>query len=206
MKKLFILTLASILFLSACGTPAEPTISAEEVQGTAVAAAMTMVAQTQAAIPTATPIPPTDTPAPTPLPTNTIPPLELPTQPVLVQPTNTVAAQATGADLCSDLRHVIPSGAAGPTTTVKIANENKSPATVSVYLNKTVFGECGYRSYSLAKNASTVVTLPQGCYSAWAWSTSGKDTFNASGYGLCMNNTDKWTMVIRGDSIIMLAP
>ena len=84
MKKLFILTLASILFLSACGTPAEPTISAEEVQGTAVAAAMTMVAQTQAAIPTATPIPPTDTPAPTPLPTNTIPPLELPTQPLVL--------------------------------------------------------------------------------------------------------------------------
>ena len=206
MKKLFIPIFVSILFLSACGTPAEPTMSAEDIQGTAVAAAMTMVAETQAAIPTATPIPPTETPSPTPLPTNTIPPQELPTQSIFVQPTNNAAAQPTAADICSDLKHVIPSNAAGPTTTVKISNENKSPATVSVYLNKTVFGECGYRSYTLAKNGSTVVTLPQGCYSAWAWSTGGKDTFNASGYGLCMNNTDKWTMIIRGETIIMLPP
>jgi uncharacterized protein YceK len=206
MKRFFILILASILLLSACGTPAEPTLSAEEVQGTAMAAAMTMVAETQAAIPTATPIPPTDTPAPTPLPTNTVPPFVLPTESSLVQPGNTAVAQATVADICSDLKHVIPSGAAGPTTTVKIVNENKSPATISVYLNKTAFGECGYRSYSLAKNSSTVQTLPQGCYSAWAFSTGGKDQFNASGYGLCMNNTDKWTMVIRGESIIVLPP
>ena len=66
--------------LSACGPEPEPTMSAADVQGTAVAAAWTMVAETQAAIPTATPIPPTETPLPTALPTNTIAPLELPTQ------------------------------------------------------------------------------------------------------------------------------
>ena len=54
MKKLLTIMLASILLLSACGPEPEPTMSAEEVQGTAVAAAWTMVAETQAAIPTAT--------------------------------------------------------------------------------------------------------------------------------------------------------
>ncbi len=168
MKKLIISMLAGVLLLSACGPEPEPTMSAEDIQGTAVAAAWTMVAETQAAIPTATPIPPTETPPPTPLPTNTVVPLELPTQSLLVQPTATSANQATSTDICSDTKHIIP-GVDGPMTTIKITNENKSAATISLYLNETVFGECGYRSYSLSKNGSTVQTLPQGCYSAWAW-------------------------------------
>jgi len=87
MKKIFIIMLVSIFLLSACGPEPEPTMSAEEVQGTAVAAAWTMVAETQAAIPTATPIPPTETPPPTPIPTNTLAQLILPTstQPFAVQ-------------------------------------------------------------------------------------------------------------------------
>ena len=154
------------------------------------------------AIPTVTSTP-TEIPSPTPLPTNTIPPLELPTQSsLLVQPT---ASPAGAVDLCSDPKHIIP-GDAGPSTTIKIVNEHKSSATVSIYLNQTVFGECGYRSYSLGKNGSTVQTLPQGCYSAWAWGQDPKDSFNAAGYGLCVNNSDKWTMVIRGEKIIMLPP
>jgi hypothetical protein len=127
----------------------------------------------------------------------------LPTQ----QPIAGVEPTATApADLCSDLRHLIPGDAAGPDTSIKIVNEHKSSATISIYLNKTVFGECGYRAYTLGKNGSTIVTLPQGCYSAWAWSQDSKDPFNAEGYGLCANNPDKWTMVIRGERIILLPP
>lgn len=188
--------------LSACGPEPEPTMSVEDIQETAVAAAFTMIAETQAAIPTATPVPPTAIPSATPIPTNTVAPFEVPTQDIVAaEPTATAPA-----DLCSDLRHVIPGDAAGPQTTFLIKNEHKSPATVSVYLNKTVFGECGYRSYTLTRNGSTSVTLPQGCYSAWAWSQDNKDPFNAEGYGLCANNPDKWTMVIRGDRIILLPP
>lgn len=177
-------------------------MSVEEIQGTAVSAAFTMIAETQAAIPTATPIPPTNTPLPTPSPTNTLAPLAVPTQPIAaVEPTATPVE-----DLCSSLTYVIPGDAAGPKTTFQIKNEHKSAATVSVYLNKTVFGECGYRSYTLTRNGSTTVTLPQGCYSAWAWSQDNKDPFNAEGYGLCANNPDKWTMVIRGERIILLPP
>jgi hypothetical protein len=202
MKKFLTLMFASLFLLSACGPEPEPTMSAEEVQGTAVAAAWTMVAETQAAIPTATPIPPTDTPIPTLPPTAT--PILLPTQPIYVLPTDTQTT-ASG-DICSDYKHLIPAEAAGPKTTIKIVNEHKVPVTISLYLNKTVFGECGYRSYSLSKNGSTVQTLPQGCYSAWAWSQDSKNTFNSSGSGLCANNSDKWTIVIRGEVIIMLPP
>jgi len=206
MKKLLTILFASAFLTSACGPEPEPTLSAADVQGTAVAAAWTMVAETQAALPTATPIPPTDTPVPTLPPTST--PIPLPTQSISVVPTNTVSSEpTTSGDICQDLKHLIPAEAAGPKTTIKIVNEYKVPATISLYLNKTVFGECGYRSYQLSKNGGSVVaTLPQGCYSAWAWSTDSKDAFNAAGYGLCANNSDKWTMVIRNERVIMLPP
>ncbi|NOH03527.1 MAG: hypothetical protein HND47_16975 [Chloroflexi bacterium] len=71
MKKILPILAALALFVAACGQPAAPTMSPEEVQGTAVAAAWTMVAMTQASIPTATPPPPTETPSPTSLPTFT---------------------------------------------------------------------------------------------------------------------------------------
>ena len=205
MKKLLTLIFTGILLLSACGPEPEPTMSAEDVQGTAVAAAWTMVAETQAALPTATPIPPRATLVPTLPPTAT--PLPLPTQNFTVLPTNTVSSEpTTSGDICQDLKHLIPADAAGPKTRIRIVNEHKVPATVSLYLNKNVFGECGYRSYTLSKNGDTVQTLPQGCYSVWAWSTDSKESFNAEGYALCANNTDKWTMVIRGERVIMLPP
>ena len=199
MKKLLILTLASIFFLSACGTPAEPTMSADEIQGTAVAAAMTMVAQTQAAIPTATPIPPTDTPAPTPLPTNTIPPLELPTQPLVVQPTATTASDA------NECNKFLTTSAAGPTAPIKVVNQTKAPMNVSLYLEKTPFGECGYRGYSIPKNGSINIEFPQGNIYAYVWILEPINT-TVSGGPWRPNNTDKWTLLINENNIKMVGP
>jgi hypothetical protein len=199
MKKFFILTLASVLLLSACGTPAEPTMSAEEVQGTAVAAAMTMVAQTQAAIPTATPIPPTDTPAPTPLPTNTVPPLQLPTQPLVVQPTATTASDA------NDCNKFLSTSAAGPTAPIKVVNQTKAPMNVSIYLDKTPFGECGYRGYSIPKNGSINIDFPQGVIYAYAWILEPINT-TVSGGPWKPNNTDKWTIFINENNMKMVGP
>src|SRR5512147_1211738 len=95
----------TILFLialiaGACAPQAAPTMNAADVQSTAVAAAFTMIAQTQAAMPTATPLPPTEAPTNTPMPTNT--PVDLPT--LAVSPTTAVQAAATtssGVDPCS---------------------------------------------------------------------------------------------------------
>ena len=75
MKRIWVILAVSTLVLTACGGEAEPTMSAADVQGTAMAVALTMVAGTQAAIPTATPLPPVEAPTATPFPTNTVAPL-----------------------------------------------------------------------------------------------------------------------------------
>ncbi|MFZ5910539.1 MAG: hypothetical protein ACOYYU_11030 [Chloroflexota bacterium] len=200
MKKILILALATAFLVGACGPEPEPTLSVADVQGTALAAAQTMIAETQAAIPTATPIPPTETASPTLAATNT--PITMPT---LVLPPTSAPVQPTAADICNDPKHLIP-GVDGPKTNYKIINESGVPMNGSLYLSKTPHGECGYQGFSVPKNGSTILVLPLGCYSAWAWSTDPKKPLNVEGYGLCANNTDKWTIKITSTQIRMLPP
>ena len=90
--------LITTLFINACGAPAAtPTTNAVDIQNTALAAALTIVAQTQAAVPTSTPIPPTETPTETPLPTDT--PIALPTSAVTATFVPTISAG--GGDPCA---------------------------------------------------------------------------------------------------------
>src|SRR4029450_8409627 len=94
MKHFSALTIVVIaMLISACGAPAAPTMQAVDVQNTAVAGAFTMVAQTQAAIPTDTPFPPTEPPTQTPLPTNT--PLPLPTSATVAAISSPTAASVS---------------------------------------------------------------------------------------------------------------
>ena len=206
MKKFKILFIFSILALiaSACGAEPIPTMNAADVQSTAVAAAFTMIAQTQAAMPTATPLPPTNTPTATPLPTDT--PASLPT----VAGSPTVAAASGGAsgaatvDPCSTR---VLSDPPGRETIIRIVNTTNVAATVSMYLNETAGqGACGYRGYTLSKNNDVVITdLVQGCYNLWAWSDDPRGNFNSSGYG-CINNSDKWTFEISSGTIKFVGP
>ena len=196
------LALAATLIVSACGAPAAPTVNPVDVQNTAAAAAFTMVAQTQAANPTATPLPPTETATQTPLPTET--PLASPTSATIVAlatvTSASVASQGNATvDPCSNR---VLSAPKGQPTTIRIVNSTKVAVTVSVYLNETAaHGECGYRVYNLSKNNDVVINdLIQGCYNLWAWSDDPKGKFNSSGYG-CINNSDKWTFEIRPDMI-----
>lgn len=213
MKRFTILTAVVIaMLISSCGAPPAPTMQAADVQNTAVAAAFTMVAQTQAAIPTNTPIPPTDTPTQTPLPTNT--PLPLPTSATLATVSTGAAAPTTapvssgsgdtGADPC--LTRVL-SDPPGKETTIRVVNTTKLAVLVSMYLNETASkGACGYRSFNLAKNNDIVFTdLVQGCYNLWAWSENAKGKFYSSGGG-CINNSDKWTFEIRESNIKFVGP
>lgn len=190
--------------LGACGPAAEPTMTAADVQGTAVAAAWTMVAETQAAIPTATPIPPTPLPSPTPLPTNTVPPLDLPTQAptqanAAVQPSPTTANT-------NDCDHLLEANPDGPSFPLKLINETKSQVNVSLYLEKTPFGMCGYRGYQLGPNGSTVVQFPQGVIYGYAWVNDPKTPSTASGGPWKPNNTDKWSIYIREHIMVMKGP
>lgn len=196
----------SVLFvlamvISACGAEPVPTVNPVDVQSTAVAAAFTMVAETQAAIPTATPLPPTETPTETPLPTDT--PVALPT--LEASPTTAAASSSSGGDPCAN--RVLSHSPKGRPTIIRIANTTKAEVTVSLYLEETAsHGECGYRAYTLSKNNDVVITdLVQGCYYLWAWSTSPQVHVNSNGYG-CINNPDKWTFEIRESSMKFTGP
>ena len=195
---LFSLILMLATTISACGAQPVPTINAADVQHTAEAAAFTMVAQTQEAMPTATPLPPTEIPTNTPLPTDT--PAALPTVATLGATVPTSAPTNSNTDPCAT--RVLSYSPKGRDTIIRIANLTKAQVTVSVYLNETAgAGECGYRSYTISKNGDVVISdLVQGCYNLWAWSSDNRIHVNASGFG-CLNNSDKWTFEISENSI-----
>jgi len=189
------LIIATATIISACGAEAVPTISALDVQNTAVAAAFTMVAQTQAAIPTATPVPPTETATQTPLPTNTS--LALPTLETIV---TSAPASTAGGDPC--LTRILSWSPKGRPTKIRIVNTTKATITVSLYLNETPdHFECGYRVYNLTGRGDVLISdLVQGCYNVWAFNNDPKTPVNAQGFG-CINNPDKWTIEISQGSI-----
>lgn len=192
-----------VLMISACGAPAVPTVNAVDVQHTAEAAAFTMVAQTQAALPTATSLPPTEIPTQTPLPTDT--PVALPTlaSPIatIVSSNGNAANGAATVDPCSN--RVLAANPRGRSTVIRIVNTTRAAINVSIYLEQTAgAGECGYRGYTLAKLNDVVITdLVQGCYDLWAWSQDGQKVHVNAGGGGCINNTDKWTFEISEGSI-----
>ena len=92
--------------------------------------------------------------------------------------------------------------------TLRVWNTNKAPVSGNVCLyddisNHEVTGVIGI---SLGRNADVILTVPQGCYSAFFWINDPKAPTQASASGLCANNPDKWTIKIGPNSVIMLAP
>ena len=202
MKWFSILTrvLIMALIISACGaeaatpTPADP---AMDIQGTMAAVAFTMVAQTQAAIPTATPIPPTATATDTPPPTNTVPPL--PSSEVTLTP---VPGGNSGAeDPC--INKTLPATLQGDPVRVRITNSTTADLSVSVYLLQAgPQTECGYRSYSLAAGEFIVLNnLVEGCYTLWAWNPDPDDYFIVTNGTSCIDDSDSWVFDISTRSI-----
>jgi hypothetical protein len=192
-KRIIPVLMAVTVLLTACGPQGTPTMSAAEVEGTAVAAAWTMVAMTQEAIPTATELPPTETPSPTPLPTFT--PLAEPTQELII-PTATTAPSSGGSCLGP-----INMGEAGPTSRVRIENETGGNITISLNLWESAFGQCGAVSYSLSKNEKLIVNLPRGSWWAYAWVTSGGSNSTAScSFVLRPADTDLVRLVVQKES------
>jgi len=200
-----LILLAIALSISACtaAPPAVPTIDAAIIQNTAVAAAMTIVAQTQAAIPTATTIPFTDTPTQTqtPLPTDTPLVVATETLAVQVQATATAIPASGNTDPCNAPLKAHP---LGQLTKIKLENNSGAPITASIYLNKTPFGECGFRGYNISKSGAVTITdLPQACYNVSVFVNDPKKPSRAFGYG-CINNPDQWTFVINKNSVALV--
>jgi len=192
------------LFATACGAQATPTVNPVDIQHTAEAAAFTMVAQTLESMPSATPLPPTETPVPTfavtntPLPTLTPDGLgtALPTAagitPAANIPTFTPqASSGSGQDPCNQ-----PLTAwEGPTANFTIVNETKPQGTIvlSMYV-VTELGQCGY----LAIYGDSF-SGPIGQYSAGAFVTGKQNLKVFGGFRITQGN---WKIAINNESII----
>ena len=194
-----ILILVITMLFSACGADVTPTINPVDVQNTAVAGAFTLVAETQAAMPTATPLPPTETATQTqmPLPTNTA--LALSTS-LATFTSVAVSTSTAGGDPCAT--RILSWSPKGRPANIHLINTTRAAITVSLYLNETAdHFECGYRVYEIGSRSDVFITdLVQGCYTLWAFNNDQKTPVNAYGYG-CINNSDKWTIEISQDRV-----
>lgn len=202
MKHIPILTLYILIALVASGCGPEPVetappVSAVDLQGTVAAAALTAVAGTQAAIPTATPPPPTSTPTDTPVPTNTALPLPSPEGTALPLPTS----NAGGEDPCID--QVLPATLQGKPVRIRIDNSTKVTVSVLVYLQQTgPQSVCGYRSYTLAPGEFIVLNdLVEGCYTLWAWNPDPGAYFIVTNGTSCVDPSRTWAFNISTSSL-----
>jgi hypothetical protein len=203
MKRILISFAIVAIMLTACGPTPEPTMSPADVQGTAMAAAMSMVAETQAAIPTATPIPPTEAPTATPFPTNTAPPLSLasPTQSIGIQPinplpTNTTAPSVGASDPCNQPL----TSWDGESANLRLVNNSKPKGHVVIALGfTTTLGQCGIISASFDGTAS--VRVPIGSFWASAF-IDGKQDFKSFG-GDTIRGPGNYSLWVENERIIL---
>ncbi len=212
MKRILFMAATLAFLLSACGPKATPTIDPAQLQASAVAAANTMVALTQAAIPP-TDVP-TDTPepSPTPLPSPTTAALPtLPGFPTAVNPTIAVPTLAvptssgsTSGDPCNAYLGPNPDGP--NVKAIVVVNNAGAQTNGSIFLSKTKFGQCGFRGFSLAKGASISYSdLVFGCYFVYAWINDPKKPTTVSG-SACVNGADKVTFVITTTTVKAIGP
>lgn len=197
-KGIWISIIILSLLLSACGTQATPTTSAADIQNTAVAAAFTVVAQTQAAVPTNTTVPPTETASPTSPPTFT--PLPSPTiDSSLMSPTAipTFTAQPTSnssnGDPCNQPLLTWQGPSANLSISYDYTPQKKDDKVVLSLWVMTDLGECGF--------LHDLSTGPVGQYTAAAFVDSTKDFKVFGGFRITQGS---WKIVIRNDDIIAL--
>lgn len=192
-KILTVFLTLSILIISACGGNETPTLSAEDQANTAVAEAWILITQTQAALPTSTPVPPTNTPAPT----FTF----LPTIPILA----TIAPAETPLptqDTCNQPPPVKPQGAQ---VNVDFTNQSDGQVNLSFGMNTPNDAkECVTYSFSMGNGGGVLeAKVLAGCYWGYAW-VSGKEpsTARTGDILLCMTDTSgTYHIVITKESI-----
>lgn len=204
-RNILLLGVVFILLVSACAPQGTPTVSPVDIGHTAEAAALTMVAETQAAMPSPT-IPPTETASPTlppsstplPLPTSGTPgstlPANAPTFTPQAPPAQSQPTSSSGGGGPQDNCNQPLTAWQGPTANFSIANQSKPQGTIvlSMYV-VTDLGQCGY----LIINGNSF-SGPVGNYSAAAFIT-GKQNFKA--FGTFRITEGNWAIVVKNDSI-----
>ena len=194
------LVLTVSLIISACGArgvQSTPTINAVDIQSTAAALAFTVIAQTQAAIPTATPPPPTATFTDTPAPTPTF--LPLPSSAITLTPVP--SGNSGGGDPC--VNQVMPAILKGEPVKIRINNSTKVAVSFSIYLNQNgPQGQCGYRTYTIDPGQALVLNdLVAACYTLWAWNPDPKAYFIVTNGTSCVDTSANWVFDISTRTI-----
>jgi hypothetical protein len=190
----YTISILIILSLSACGS-AEPTLNPADQASTALAEAWIFITQTQAALPTSTPIPFTATPEPT--------LTFLPTIPILVTipPAATVASAPTQ-DQCNQPPPAKPQGAL---VNVDFANQSDGQVSLALGMNTpNDKKECVTYSFSLGSSSGLVdAKILAGCYWGYAWITGKEPSVARTGsLILCMTDTSgTYHIVITKESI-----
>ena len=194
MKCFSILTLILMITLtiSGCGAQSTPTANPINLQSTVAAVAFTMLAETQAAIPTATPLPPTATITNTPPPTNTFVPLPASEVPSTPAPNG----NSGGQDPC--INKALPATLQGKTVSIRINNSTRAALSMTVYLSQTVpQTQCGYRTYNIDPGGSIAINdMVEGCYTLWAWNPDPKEYFIVTNGTNCLDNSNTWVFDI----------
>ena len=176
-----LLIVVIVVFLSACNTPTTPIVDMLSTQNTVVVATFPMSTETYAVLSTPTLIPPTETSTP-----ETI---------VTPMPVGSGGGNSYACNI------PLSSISGGSPTKIKIQNDSRSRITVRLTLNKTPFGDCGFRDYTLGKVGSLLITdLVQGCYNITVLVNDPSSQITLTGYG-CINNSDKWTFIVKKDSV-----
>lgn len=189
MKKKYLIILSTLLItiISACGPAPTPTLSAADVQGTAVANAWIAITQTQAAMPTATqtPIPPLPTITFTSLPTFTPYPTLAPVVATLPDTSTT--------DPCNEPP---PEKSQGDKVKIKFVNKSNGNVTLSFGMTQeNSFKECGTYSFYISKFDEPVVEVLSGCYWGYGW-VDGKEPSTAQTPDvLCVTDKSKTTAI-----------
>src|SRR5262245_2688718 len=187
------------LIISACGAQATPFVNAIDIQNTMVSDVGTMLAETQAAIPTdtPTPLPPTATVTNTPVATAMLP--AIPTAGAVF---TAIPTQISGSgDPC--INQVMPAELKGEPIKIRIDNPTEATLMLSVNLQQSgPQSQCGYRGYTLAPGESLVINdLVEGCYTLWAWNPDPAAYFIVTNGTSCLDSSSSWTFDISPNSL-----
>lgn len=193
--------LALTMLISACGAgsaEATPTtVNPVDLQSTMAAAALQIAAQTQAAIPTNTPLPPTATFTNTPDVTATLPIL-----PTLGATFTAVPGGNSGPeDPC--ITTALTEPLTGEKIRFRIDNPTRATINVTVYLLQASPGAvCGYRAYTLDPAGSLVIgDMVVGCYTIWAWNPDPDDYFMVTNGTSCLDASRSWSFDVSTNRI-----
>jgi hypothetical protein len=214
MKSFSILTrviaqaLVITLLIGACDVRVAPQAAptpignATDIQNTMVSEFVTMLAETHAALPTATLTPPpTATVTNTPAATATLPPMPTLGATFTAVPGGNSGTGVNTGDPC--INTVLPASLEGEAIKIRIDNPIKATLMISVNLQQSgPQSECGYRSYSLAPGESLVINdLVEGCYTLWAWNPDPDAYFIVTNGTSCLDASNSWTFDISTSDI-----